>query len=67
MDKKKLIKYSRNLLLFIVLIIITFWIIFKDQDGEELLNTILSSNWGYIALGILTMFTFLCMEAVNIR
>lgn len=67
MDKKKIGKYLRNLAFFIALIVLTFWIIFKDQDGEELLNTLKNSNWKFIAIGILTMFSFLCLEAINIR
>lgn len=66
MEKAKLTKYLRNFIFFIALIILTFWIIFKDQNMEELWNTIKNSKLEFIVIGILTMFGFLCMEAINI-
>ena len=66
MDKKTIIKYLQNYLLFVALIVITFWIIFKDQDLGQLADTLKNSNIWYILLGIATMFGFICMEAFNI-
>ncbi len=67
MDKKKIISYIRNFAVFVGLIVLTFWIIFKDQDGNEILRILSNSKWEFIAIGLLTMFVFLCMEALNIR
>ncbi len=67
MDKKKIISYIRNFIIFVGLIALTFWIIFKDQDGKEILQIFQNSKWEFIALGLLTMFGFLCIEAINIR
>ena len=66
MDKKKLVKYLRNFIFFVGLIVLTFWIIFKDQDGEELINTLKNSDLRFILLGFCTMCVFLCLEALNI-
>ena len=67
MDKSKIIKYVRNFALFVGLIILTFWIILKDQDSEEFIQIIKNSSWKFILIGALTMFGFLCLEAINIR
>lgn len=66
MDKNKIIKYVRNFALFVGLIILTFWIIFKDQDKEEFIQILKNSSWKFILIGTATMFAFLCLEAVNI-
>ena len=66
MDKSKIIKYIRSLIIFVLLIVITFWVVFKDQSEGELINVLKSSNWTYVLYGILLMFTFFCMEAINI-
>ncbi len=66
MDRKKIVKYLRNFAFFVALIALTFWIIFKDQDGRVLLETLKNSDIKFIVIGFATMFVFLCMEAINI-
>ena len=66
MDKSKVIKYVRNFALFVGLIVLTFWIIFKDQDSEEFVRILKNSSWKFVVIGALTMFSFLCLEAINI-
>ena len=67
MRRKAILRMIRNLLFFLILIILTFWILFKDQDINELFNTIKSANSFYILLGILLMFLFYVTEAFNIH
>lgn len=62
-DKKK---YIYSILLFGLLLALTFYIIFKDQDLLSVLPQVLKANPLYIALGIVFMFGFLCCEAANI-
>ena len=50
--KKSNLKMLRNLILFIALIIFTFWYIFKDQDIKELITTIKSVNLMYIIIAL---------------
>ena len=66
MEKGKIIKYIRNLIIFILLIILTFWMIFKDQSGDVLIDILKNANWKYILYGCLIMVTFFCIEALNI-
>ena len=65
--KKSTIKMIRNLIFFILLIIFTFWFIFKDQDINELIKTIQSVNIGYVLIGAFFMFMTYIMEAYNVR
>ena len=52
MDIKTIKRFIRNIILFIILIVLTFWIFFKDQDMNELINTIKSVNPMYILIAI---------------
>ena len=63
-NKKKLI---RNVLFLILMIIITFGIIFKNNDFNEVFNTILKTDYRYVILAGISMFMYIFFEAVNIR
>jgi len=67
MKKEALIKLIRNIAFFVLLIILTYWFIFKDQDMNQLLEVIRSANVGYMLLGVLAMVGFFLMEAINIK
>ncbi len=65
--KKTIIKMIRNLLVFIVLVIFTFWFLFKDQDLNELLNSLETADKRFIFIGFLFMFLSYLIEAINVR
>lgn len=52
--------------LFILLILLTFYIIFKNNNIEEIVKTISSLNINYIIIAILCSFTFTICEGINI-
>ena len=54
--KKSIIKMIRNLIFFVLLIVFTFWFVFKEQDINELIKTIQSVNIGYVLIGAFFMF-----------
>lgn len=64
---KKSKKMIRNLIIFILLILITFYILLKDQNTDEMFDALLKVNKGYIAIAIVFMFFYLVLEAVNLR
>lgn len=66
MKKTKTKKNIMNLMLFIFLITITFYIIFKDQDITEILNLILNVKQKYIIIAVLCMCIYITCEAINI-
>ena len=67
MRKKIDLRMIRNLMFFILLIIITFWFIFKDQSLDELINNIKSVNIFYLILGIFLMLGYHLTESYNVR
>ena len=67
MRRKANLKMIRNLVFFIGLIILTFYILFKDQDIGELFAVIKSANPYFVLLGIGLMLLYFFIEAYNIR
>ena len=62
--KKDILK---NLIFFITLIVITFVVIFYNNDFKQTIKIILSVNFKYILLGIITMVFYFVFEALNIK
>lgn len=60
-------KMIRNFILFALLIILTLWVMLKDQDAGEIFKIIGQSNGVFIAIGVLCMVIHIILEAVNIR
>ena len=52
MDKKDTKKSVRNLLLFLVLIFITFYIIFKDQNPTEIFKLVRSADLKFVFIAV---------------
>lgn len=65
--KKSNLKMIRNIIFFILLIIFTFWFIFKDQDIHELVRVIRSVNLTYVFIGIFFMMLVYLTESYNVR
>ena len=59
-------KFIKNLLIFVLLIILTFYILLKDQNILEIFSIISSIKIQYILVGILCMAIYIILEAVNI-
>ena len=64
---KNKIKNILSIIIFILFIIVTFYIIFKDNDIIEIIDTIKKVNIKYILLGILIMCIFVLSEGINIK
>ena len=62
-NKKKLF---RNLILFLAIILLTFYIIFKDQSITEILKMFQNAEKKYVIIAILSMSLFFCCDALNI-
>lgn len=59
-------KMLRNLIIFILLIILTFYIILKDQDISGIFNILASVKKEFIIIGISCMCFYIICEAINI-
>ena len=55
------------MIIFIILIALTFYILLKDQNPMEILKIISSAKVEFVLIGILCMFIYIVLEAVNIR
>lgn len=67
MNSMSLKKLFKNSMFFIALIGITFFIVFKDNSLNNIIETLKSVNLTYIYVGILFMLFFIFCEAINIR
>ena len=65
--KKSNLKMLRNLIFFILLIVFTFWFIFKDQDINEIFKAIRNVNLIYVLMGLICMFFTYIIESYNVR
>lgn len=63
---KKIKKTIRNLIVFVLLIGLTFYLIFKDQNVLEILNIAVSVKKRYILVAIIAMCLYLIGETINI-
>ena len=64
MEKKK--SYFKNFIFFAALIVLTFYIMFKDQDLLDIFNILKTVKIRYVIIGIGCMLIYLILEAVNI-
>ena len=60
-------KLVRNFSLFIVLILITLWVILKDQSIMDILVVLEDVRIQFVAIGIGCMIIYILFEGVNIR
>ncbi len=63
----KIKKTIRNLILFVLLIVITFYIILKDQNVAEIFGVIGNAKKQYIGIAVICMCIYVTCEAINIR
>ncbi|MBQ3409378.1 MAG: flippase-like domain-containing protein [Clostridia bacterium] len=62
---KKNKKIIFNLIFFILLITLTFYILLKDQNILDIFNLMLNSNKTFILIAVFCMFIYLLLEGVN--
>ncbi len=64
---KKNQKTIRNLMIFLLLIILTFVLILKDQDITEIFEVLKTTKKSFIMIAILSMGMYILCEAINIK
>lgn len=65
--KNLFFKILKNGGLFLILIVGTFYFVFKGMDFKTVVNTISKTNVFYLLIGVLCMCLFLLCEASNFR
>lgn len=63
---KKTKRIIRNFVIFIVLIILTFYIILKEQNITEIFDILANVKKQYILIAVLCMCIYIVCEAINI-
>lgn len=63
---KRVKKTIRNLIFFTILIYLTFYLVFKNQNMLDILNILHNVNPVYVLIGIICMAFYLSCEAINI-
>lgn len=63
---RKIKKIITNLILFILLIILTFSLVLKDQDVSGIIKVVFSVKKQYILIAILAMCIYISGEAINV-
>ena len=59
-------KTIRNAIIFILLIILTFYIILKDQNTDEIFEIIGTVKLRYVLIAVICMSIYVICEAINI-
>ena len=67
MKKGNTKKMIRNFGIFIALIILTLWVILKDQSITEIIDVFSNVKMQYVYIGIICMAIYLILEGVNIK
>ena len=60
-------KYLKNMLLFVVLIALTFYIVLKNQSIEDIKNALSSVDVRYLGIGAIAMLIYFACEALNLN
>ena len=66
-EKSKVKKTLLNIALFLLLIILTFWLILKNQNTEEIMLAVDKAKKQYLLIGMVAMTIFISCEAINVR
>jgi len=66
MENKKKSNLFLSFIFFILLIVLTFKILFNGSDVFKILNILKSVNVQFVLIGIFSMFIYLILEGINI-
>lgn len=64
---RNLKKTIKQVIFLLILITLTFWLIFRKQNFTEIYDIVKSANLKFVILGILAMFLYFTCEAYNLR
>ena len=60
-------KIARNIIVFLILIVITFTLIFRKQNISEVKEVIFNIDVKYMLIAILAMICYILFESINIK
>ena len=65
MKSKK--KYLLSVIFFVVLLVLTFYLLFKNNDMQDVVASLKNVSYEYIVLGLLLVLTYLFTESIYIK
>ncbi len=65
-NKKSIFKKLFNALLFIIIAALTFWVVFKNNDINAIIDNVHNAKKIYLLLAIFAMFVYIFCEGLNI-
>ena len=65
MKTKKKSNFIKNFVIFALLIFLTFYILFKDQNVLDIFGILKSVKLPFVMMAIGCMFLYLVLEAIN--
>lgn len=65
MKSKK--KYLFSIIFFVILLILTFYLLFKNNDINQVFSSLKNISYEYIFIGILLIFNYLFTESIYIK
>ncbi len=66
-EKTKTKKYIRNFMLFSALVAVTFYILLKDQNMNELVKTLFTVKPQFLLIAVCCMIVYFLCESINLR
>lgn len=66
MEKRDTKKSIRNIILFVLLIFLTFYIIFKDQNPKEIIDIVRHADLKFILIAVGFMVLYFLCETINV-
>lgn len=65
MKSKK--KYLLSVVFFVILLILTFYLLFKDNDIQDIVTSLKNISYEYIVIGLVLVLTYLFTESIYIK
>ena len=65
MKSKK--KYLLSVIFFVILLVLTFYLLFKNNDIQDVITNLNNISYEYIVLGLILVLTYLFTESIYIK
>ena len=65
MKSKK--KYLLSVIFFVILLVLTFYLLFKNNDIQDIVLSLKNISYEYVVLGVILILTYLFTESIYIK
>ncbi len=60
-------KYLLSVIFFVILLVLTFYLLFKNNDIQDVIKSLKNISYEYIVLGLMLVLTYLFTESIYIK